>query len=92
MKNEPKQMVNLLETYLNEFCEVMGVTEKELPKHMVVYSNPQDKFMAILSAKDRDRVMIGVKLTENSYEISGEYVTEKDKFPKTRNYADSINE
>lgn len=90
-KKEPKKMTKLLEVYLKEFCEVMGIAEKELPTQVIVYFNPQDKFIGILSVEDRDIVKIGVKMTDEGYEISGEYLTEKEKFPKTTKYADSLN-
>lgn len=91
MKNEPKQMVELLKIYLKEFCSVMGVTEKELSTKVIVYSDPKDKFMAILSVENRNLVKIGVRIAKDGYEILGQYLTEEDKFPQTAKYIDFLN-
>lgn len=78
-----KKQVNLVETYLLEFCEVNGVQESELKNHLVVASCVPDNFIMAINADDQRDVKFGVKLNVDSFEIFGEFLDCKGKFPKT---------
>lgn len=78
-----KKQVKFVETYLLEFCEVNGVQESELKNHLVVASCVPDSSIMAINADDQRDVKFGVKSNTDSFEIFGEFLDCKDKFPKT---------
>lgn len=78
-----KRQVNLVETYLLEFCEVNGIQESELKNHLLVASCVPDNSIMAINADDQRDVKFGVKLNVDSFEIFGEFLDCKDRFPKT---------
>lgn len=82
-----KQMTKILEMYLREYCEVNGIDEKKID--VSVYSDPENKYASVLDATG-SKTKIGIKLTDEGFEISGEILSEKEKFPKTIKFIESI--
>lgn len=81
--NVIKEQLKLVETYLFEFCEVNGIPESELKNHLVVASCVLDNSIMAINADDQRDVKFGVKSDSGSFEIFGEFIDCKDKFPKT---------
>lgn len=82
-----RRRIKLVETYLLEFCEVNGVQESELKNHLVVASCMPDNCILVINSDDQRDVKFGVKLGATkdgiSFEVFGEFLEHKDKFPKT---------
>ena len=78
-----KEVTKLVETFLLEFCEVNGISENELKNHLVVRTSPADLSILVINVDDERDVKFGVKLNGSSFEIFGEFLNCKDKFPKT---------
>lgn len=82
-----KRRVKLVETYLLEFCEVNGVQESEIKNHLAVASCVPDNSILVINSDDQRDIKFGVKLgvtkDGSSFEVFGEFLEHKDKFPKT---------
>lgn len=83
-KNVLKRQLSLMETYLLEFCEVKKVQEVELKKYLTVLSYASDNSVMAINTDDQRDVKFGVRVnTSGGLEIFGEFLSEKELFPKT---------
>lgn len=82
-----KKQIEFVETYLLEFCEVNGVQESELKNRLSVASCVPDNSIMVINSDDQRDIKFGVKLgvtkDGSSFEVFGEFLEHKDKFPKT---------
>lgn len=78
-----KKQVKLVETYLLEFCEVNGIKENELKNHLVVASCVPGNSIMVINLDDKRDIKFGVNWGASSFEVFGEFLEHKDKFPKT---------
>lgn len=95
-----KKETKLLETYLLEYCEVNGVKETDLKELLAVGVFPQDNSTVVFNVNDKRDVKIGVKYYSEysptrkaivqGFTVSGEFMEEKDKYPKTAKYLEEI--
>ena len=86
-KDRLKRQVDIMKTYLYEFCEVNGIEESELKNYLTIVSCPSDfSIMAINVNDDRD-IKFGIKsdMESENGTLFGEFLLTKDKFPKTMN-------
>lgn len=94
-----KTQTGLIETYLLEYCEVNGIKETELKDHVVIARVVEDNSTNVVNVDDPRDVKIGIRLCTSSlaepanliYEVYGEYIADKDKYPKTTKFLESIN-
>lgn len=84
-----QKMTELLTIYLMEFCEVMGISEKDLSKRVIIYSNQTD-FISVVNVENAENILIGVTTQKDGYEICGEYLSDVERFPKTTSYIQSL--
>ena len=84
-----KKQMAFVETFLNEFCEVKGIKEAELKEHLQIATCVPDNSVMVVNVDDIRDVKFGVKLvaeTDNiEFEVFGEYLDQKDEYPKLWN-------
>lgn len=79
-----KVQMSLMETYLLEFCKVREIQESELKKYLTVLSCASDNSVMAINVDDQRDVKFGVRVnTFGVLEIFGEFLDEKEFFPKT---------
>lgn len=96
-----KMQTKLLETYLFEYCEVNKIAEDELRGMLQIGNFPVDNMVAVVNVDDPRDIKIGLiyhsdfksGTTEihQYFEVCGEYISEKDKYPKTTKFLESLN-
>lgn len=93
-KDVLKKQTSLIETFLFEFCEVNGIEENELSKHLQIAVCTGDKSVMAVNTDDIRDVKFGVKVNlepdKIKFEVFGEYLDHKDKYPKTAKFAEVI--
>lgn len=93
-KDVLKKQTSLIETFLFEFCKVNGIEENELSKHLQIAVCTGDKSVMAVNTDDIRDVKFGVKVNLESdkikFEVFGEYLEHKDKYPKTTKFAEVI--
>lgn len=90
-----QKQVQIMETYLTEFCEVNGIKENEIKNHLVVATCPPESSIMAVNVDDNRDVKFGLKITidkvTNPFEVTfkvtlevfGEYTDCKSEYPKT---------
>lgn len=81
----------IVETFLEEFCAVMGVKKRSLRRLLHIVTCPSDNSILVVNSDDERDVKFGVKpiitTEENEFSIKftvfGEYLTRKEDYPKT---------
>lgn len=96
-----KMQTRLLETYLFEYCEVNKIAEDELRGMLHIGHFPVDHMVVVMNVNDPRDIKIGLiyhsdfkpGTTEihQYFEICGEYISEKDKYPKTTKFLEKLN-
>lgn len=96
-----KTQTSLLEVYLLEWCEVNKVQESELRGLLKIGHYVADGMVAVINADDERDIKIGIKChsdvtpgvgeVKQWFEVFGEYIAEKDNYPKTTKFLETIN-
>lgn len=89
-----EKQVSLIETYLSEFCEVNGISENGLKGKLKLISYPVDNTISVVDSDNKVKfgVTVSTDIEKESiiFNVFGEYLANKESFPKTTNYINSL--